>query len=392
MTAPHQHCCFRCRYRFFNTSLLVRSSGSAKGGTRRDRSAPLQLQQLTPELPEPKEPTASAGGSFCEPSLHGPDYDTPTRAHGYAAAGPAGTYTAPVDPDMVGVDIVGHVGGVQGGAAAGADSRGEPALGAGATRGGDPYSAEGKAAARKAELEMKTLLISSKEANSSFARDADAPPPQRRQEEDVEAARLSPCEEADLPAATLAPAPSSAPVLSSKKRSSDLPAPKMSKARKVIVSAVAWAKQPSAGSALVHCDQSLSLLSQLGIVAMVAVFFLYPGWVQATLSIFSCYRVDDGEGSYPQHQQATWPHGYWVLNMNQECYAGEHRRAFLPIGILSLLVFCLAPPLASFLLLWHVRRQGLRRAAAEGQLHVPDPLQSDLHIKQVYGFLYRRYK
>ncbi len=162
--------------------------------------------------------------------------------------------------------------------------------------------------------------------------------------------------------------------------------------RHSLSTAVKRVRHANVHSALVHCDQSLSLLSQLGIVAMVAVFFLYPGWVQATLSIFSCYRVDDGEGSYPQHQQATWPHGYWVLNMNQECYAGEHRRAFLPIGILSLLVFCLAPPLASFLLLWHVRRQGLRRAAAEGQIRAPDPLQFDLHIKQVYGFLYRRFK
>ncbi len=60
---------------------------------------------------------------------------------------------------------------------------------------------------------------------------------------------------------------------------------------------------PKPTSALAHVDRSLPLLSQLGIVLWVAVFVLYPSWVQTTLGIFACYAVDDGKGPYAEHQQ-----------------------------------------------------------------------------------------
>ncbi len=60
---------------------------------------------------------------------------------------------------------------------------------------------------------------------------------------------------------------------------------------------------PKPTSALAHVDRSLPLLSQLGIVLWVAVFVLYPSWVQTTLGIFACYVIDDGKGPYAEHQQ-----------------------------------------------------------------------------------------
>ncbi len=60
---------------------------------------------------------------------------------------------------------------------------------------------------------------------------------------------------------------------------------------------------PKPTSALAHVDRSLPLLSQLGIVLWVAMFVLYPSWVQITLGIFACYVIDDGKGPYAEHQQ-----------------------------------------------------------------------------------------
>ncbi len=74
--------------------------------------------------------------------------------------------------------------------------------------------------------------------------------------------------------------------------------------------------------------------------------------------------------------QATWKHGYWIRDMTQECFTGVHKSLYLPIGIVSTLVFCVGPPLTTFVLLWRHREK----------------LQTDTHIKQRYGFLYHRYQ
>ncbi len=59
------------------------------------------------------------------------------------------------------------------------------------------------------------------------------------------------------------------------------------------------------------------------LVVMIACFILYPAWAQATLQVFACYVLDDGSEPYPDHQLAQWKRGYWILNMNQECYSGK---------------------------------------------------------------------
>ncbi|GLC48845.1 hypothetical protein PLESTB_000154700 [Pleodorina starrii] len=110
---------------------------------------------------------------------------------------------------------------------------------------------------------------------------------------------------------------------------------------------------------LVFADQAVSLRQQLEIA----------------LSIFACYKLDPGTGVFAENQQATWPLGYWVRNMQQECYAGVHRRVYVPIGIASALLFCFCPPIAYFLLTFKSRRK------------FEEP-----RIKIQYGFLYQQYK
>ena len=77
----------------------------------------------------------------------------------------------------------------------------------------------------------------------------------------------------------------------------------------------------------------------------------------------------------PNLMQATWRHGYWVHNMNQECYQGIHAAAYLPLGIVAVAVFCMLPPIATAVIMWR-RRNRL----------------AEFQTLQLYGFLYRRYR
>jgi hypothetical protein len=73
--------------------------------------------------------------------------------------------------------------------------------------------------------------------------------------------------------------------------------------------------------------------------------------------------------------KATWLYGYWTRDMQMECYSGTHLRVYVPIGAVAVVVFCLLPPLTSFLFVWRMH----------------DRL-NEVHIRKVYGFLYKRYK
>ncbi|KXZ50639.1 hypothetical protein GPECTOR_15g323 [Gonium pectorale] len=134
--------------------------------------------------------------------------------------------------------------------------------------------------------------------------------------------------------------------------------------------------EPHLNRPIEKVDQKLGLREQLGVVLMAAVFILYPSWAHAALSTFACYRIDDGSGDFPSAQRATWLYGYWVRDMQAKCYDGRHLSFYVPIGVASVCIFCLAPPLASFLFVW---RMGQR-------------LLKEDHVRKVYGFLYKRYK
>ncbi|PNH11035.1 hypothetical protein TSOC_002159, partial [Tetrabaena socialis] len=123
-------------------------------------------------------------------------------------------------------------------------------------------------------------------------------------------------------------------------------------------------------------DKTQALSEQLGIVLMIAVFILYPGWAHGVFSVFACYHIDDGaSGPFPERQRATWGWGYWIRDMNAQCYAGTHLSLYLPIGVVAFHLFCLAPPLVFYALLWCKRKQ-----------------LSTLSTIQRFGFLFTRYR
>ncbi|KXZ43646.1 hypothetical protein GPECTOR_84g322 [Gonium pectorale] len=144
----------------------------------------------------------------------------------------------------------------------------------------------------------------------------------------------------------------------------------------IATSMIIWGVSSNLYRVLSQADATLGLRTQLRVLGIIAVFILYPSWAQAALSVFACYKIDDGKtGLYPQNQKAAWRNGYWVRDMSQECYTGVHLRLYVPIGITAVLVLCFGPPLASLLLLWR------RRAAL-----------SSKRVHQRYNFLYTRYK
>ncbi|KXZ50640.1 hypothetical protein GPECTOR_15g324 [Gonium pectorale] len=134
--------------------------------------------------------------------------------------------------------------------------------------------------------------------------------------------------------------------------------------------------EPHLNRPIEKADQKLGLWDQLTVVFMAAVFILFPSWAHTAFSTFACYRIDDGSGAFPDAQRATWLYGYWVRDMQAKCYDGRHLSFYVPIGVASVCIFCLAPPLTSFFI---VRGMGERR------------LKED-HVRKVYGFLYKRYK
>ncbi|KXZ44817.1 hypothetical protein GPECTOR_62g932 [Gonium pectorale] len=144
----------------------------------------------------------------------------------------------------------------------------------------------------------------------------------------------------------------------------------------IAISMTLWGASSHFRNVLAQADATLGLRSQLWVLGVIAVFILYPAWAQAALSVFACYKIDDGRtGPFPQNHKAAWLHGYWVRDMAQECYKGVHLRLYVPIGIASVIVLCFGPPLASFLLLWKHRAElGSKR------------------VRQRYSFLYARYK
>ncbi|KAG2451089.1 hypothetical protein HYH02_004357 [Chlamydomonas schloesseri] len=128
-------------------------------------------------------------------------------------------------------------------------------------------------------------------------------------------------------------------------------------------------------SSVVQMDKYMNLPQQVLLVLLIALFVLYPSLVQVSLSMFACRVLDDGTGPYGSLEQATWKYGYWLHDLNVECYTGLHASLYLPLGIVCTVVFCVAPPLAVLATTMH------HRATRHQE-----------KTKALYGFLYRKYK
>ena len=133
-------------------------------------------------------------------------------------------------------------------------------------------------------------------------------------------------------------------------------------------------------------------------VCVVVTIILLPGCsIYKALVLVACITGTISQtGTWPSPGMLTCPRARWTLylqhrqhvhvcflllhscrlrNMNQECYANEHLRVYIPIGIVCSISICLAAPVIAVALVWHRRK-----------------LLDDHGVMQLYGFLYQQYK
>ena len=111
------------------------------------------------------------------------------------------------------------------------------------------------------------------------------------------------------------------------------------------------------------------------VAVLVLVIFAYPTLVKGGLSFFACVQIDDAsKGPHTEYAALNHPAGYWVSDIQQECFAGWHKQWALGFGIPVVVLFCVGVLLGVWLLLW-------RNSSRLGD---PD-------FRQYCGFLYRNY-
>ena len=99
--------------------------------------------------------------------------------------------------------------------------------------------------------------------------------------------------------------------------------------------------------------------------SLVALFFFYPFWVRASLSMFACYGLDSNSraaGPYPEYAIANARFGYWVSNMNQACWEGWHLRWAVGLGVPCVLILVIGVPLGFW---WYLHSNRNRLGASD---------------------------
>jgi hypothetical protein len=126
-------------------------------------------------------------------------------------------------------------------------------------------------------------------------------------------------------------------------------------------------------------EPALLVLRKLPVTLMVVAFYAFPTLTKASLSFFACYRIDKTPPAVqlPPGASAPLNHtaGYWVSDMTQGCFAGYHKAWALGLGLPSLLLWCIAVPVAMGVGLF------LCRAKADED-----------SFREHFGFLYRSYR
>jgi hypothetical protein len=111
---------------------------------------------------------------------------------------------------------------------------------------------------------------------------------------------------------------------------------------------------------------------------LVLAYYAYPTVVRASLGFFACLRIDHGA---LQHWRVGDPgplnhtQGYWVSDIQQECFSGYHRDWALSLGVLCVVLLCVAVPVAIGL--------GLRLNRSRAD---------DDSFREHFGLLYRNYR
>lgn len=122
------------------------------------------------------------------------------------------------------------------------------------------------------------------------------------------------------------------------------------------------------------------VVRMLPVTALVVAFFAYPSLLRASFAMFACLPVDvprdpsldpsiPANATFLDHRQ-----GYWISDIQQQCFDGWHLAWVLGLGVPAVLILCVGVPLGLFLLL----RINRANAGQESfRLH--------------FGFLYRNY-
>lgn len=117
------------------------------------------------------------------------------------------------------------------------------------------------------------------------------------------------------------------------------------------------------------------LLRQVPVACIVVAFYAYPTLVKAALSFFACVRIDDAsQGPYAMYAVRNHTQGYWVYDVEQECFTGWHRAWAFGMGVPAVLVLCAGVPAVVWVFL-HANR---------GRSGEPS-------FREHFGFLYRNY-
>ena len=118
------------------------------------------------------------------------------------------------------------------------------------------------------------------------------------------------------------------------------------------------------------------VLRKLPVTLLVLTFYAYPTLLRAALSFFACLVIDR-DVYLPSGATAplNHTHGYWVSDITQQCFAGYHWGWALGLGLPSVLLWCIAVPVALGVGLFVFRGKA----------------DSD-SFREHFGFLYRSYR
>jgi hypothetical protein len=124
---------------------------------------------------------------------------------------------------------------------------------------------------------------------------------------------------------------------------------------------------------------AMSVVRKLPVASLVVTFYAYPTLLRASLSFFACLRIDRVPPEVELPPGATAPlnytAGYWVSDITQQCFAGYHKGWALGLGLPSILLWCIAVPVAMGVGLF------LCRGKADQD-----------SFREHFGFLYRSYR
>jgi hypothetical protein len=118
---------------------------------------------------------------------------------------------------------------------------------------------------------------------------------------------------------------------------------------------------------------ALILVRKLPVLAIVVLFYAYPTLTKASLGLFASLQIDDAsKGPYAEMALANHTLGYWVGDIQKECYVGWHKSWALGLGVPAVLLFCVCLPVGMGMFLFLNRERC-----------------GDLSFREHFGFLYR---